>query len=68
MAIDARQAGLSEIADEELQAFRHKSVFVAAVFGASIPVALVAPDFAPLLWLALFLDPADRLPGRRGAS
>jgi uncharacterized membrane protein len=68
MAIDARRAGLSEIEDEELQAFRHKSVFVAAVFGASIPVALVAPDFAPLLWLALFLDPADRLPGRRGAS
>ena len=68
MAIDARQAGLSEIADEELQAFRHKSVFVAAVFGASIPVALVAPDFAPLLWRALFLDPPDRLPGRRGAS
>ena len=68
MAIDARRAGLSEIDDEELQAFRHKSVFVAAVFLTSIPLALVVPDWAPLLWMALFLDPADRLPGRRGAS
>jgi uncharacterized membrane protein len=65
MAIDARRAGLSEADEAELQAFRHKSLFVAGVFLVSIPAALVAPDLAPLLWLALFLDPADRLQRRR---
>jgi uncharacterized membrane protein len=67
MLLDARRAGLSEIDDEELHAVRHKSVFVAGVFLLSIPVALVLPEWAPLLWLALFFDPADRRLGRRRA-
>jgi len=60
MVLDAAAAGLSDISPEEAQALRHKSLFVAAVFAASIPVAWVVPEWAPLLWLALFLDPADR--------
>jgi TMEM175 potassium channel family protein len=67
MALDAAAAGLSEIDPEEMAALRHKSLFVAAVFLASVPVALVVPEYAPLLWLALFLDPADRRARRRGA-
>jgi TMEM175 potassium channel family protein len=65
MAIDAASAGLSEISREDAAALRHKSLFVAAVFLASIPVAMVVPEWAPLLWLALFLDPADRRFTRR---
>lgn len=34
---------------------------------ASIPLALLTPDLAPYLWLALFLDPSRRL-GERLAS
>jgi uncharacterized membrane protein len=60
MALDANSAGLSEIGPREARDLRHKSLFVAAVFTASIPVALVLPEWAPLLWLALFFDPADR--------
>jgi uncharacterized membrane protein len=67
MALDAAQAGLSEISPEEARGLRHKSLFVAAVFTASIPVAWVLPEWAPLLWLALFLDPADRRGRRRVA-
>ncbi len=66
MALDANAAGLSEISPEEMAALRHKSLFVAAVFLASVPVALVIPEYAPLLWLALFFDPADRRARRRG--
>jgi uncharacterized membrane protein len=66
MALDANAAGLSEITAEEMDALRHKSLFVAAVFLASVPVALIVPEYAPLLWLALFFDPADRRARRRG--
>jgi uncharacterized membrane protein len=68
MALDASAAGLSDISAEEAGALRHKSLFVAAVFLVSIPVALVVPEWAPLLWFALFLDPADRRARRREAS
>ncbi len=65
MATDARAAGLYTASAEQMREYRHKSLFVAGVFLLSIPVALVAPDLAPLLWLALFLDPADRFQRRR---
>jgi TMEM175 potassium channel family protein len=67
MAADARSAGLAETDPESARRFRAKSLFVAAVFLASIPLALLSPEWAPLLWLALFLDPADRWL-RRGAA
>ena len=45
----------------EIQGFEHRyagtaSFIVAGVFLASIPVALVAPDVAPFMWLVVFLS------------
>jgi len=51
--------------EEALEGQRH-AFFVAAVFLASIPVALVAPNVASFLWLALFADPLGRRLCRRG--
>jgi uncharacterized membrane protein len=68
MAYDASAAGLAEVTPEEARSFRHKSLFVAAVFLASIPLALVLPEYAPLLWLALFLDPDDLRQRRAGPA
>jgi TMEM175 potassium channel family protein len=61
MAADARGAGLTSIAADAHREQRWRSLYIAAVFLASIPVAFVAPGFAPLMWLALFFDPASRL-------
>jgi TMEM175 potassium channel family protein len=54
----AYRAGLVK---PELRGVEHRyagtaSFIVAAVFLASIPVALVAPDFAPLMWLVVFFS------------
>jgi uncharacterized membrane protein len=66
MAIDARRAGLSRVTDAEARDWRRRALTTAAVFLASIPVAVVAPNVAPFLWLALFLDPLGRrVRGRR---
>jgi uncharacterized membrane protein len=65
MATDARRAGLSKMPEEEAREGRRRAVTIAAVFLASVPVALVAPGVAPLLWLALFLDPVGRRMRRR---
>lgn len=64
MAYDAHRAGLSKIDPDEEREFRVRAFFVAVVFLASIPLAFVSPDLAPLLWLALFLDPVRRLAQR----
>ncbi len=60
MAADARRAGLSRMSPQEAREGQRGALIVAAVFLASIPVALVDPGVAPLLWLALFLDPVGR--------
>lgn len=60
MAADAHRAGLTKLRPEDEREYRYRALFVALVFTASIPVAFVAPDVAPLLWLALFLDPVER--------
>lgn len=60
MFIDAQKAGLTSAAAESRREAAVRAGYIAAVFGLSIPLAFVAPDFAPLLWLALFFDPADR--------
>lgn len=60
MAADAHRAGLFETSAAEAREFHLKSLFIALVFLASVPLALVAPDWAPLLWLALLLDPVER--------
>lgn len=65
MSADARRAGLSRMPEEEAQEGRRRAVAISGVFLASVPVALVAPGVAPLLWLALFLDPIGRRVRRR---
>ena len=60
MAADARGAGLTSIDAGTHREQRYRSLYIAAVFLASIPVAFVAPGVAPFMWLALFFDPAAR--------
>lgn len=60
MFADARRAGLSKMPEKEAREGRRRALAISAVFLASVPVALVAPGVAPLLWLVLFLDPIGR--------
>jgi uncharacterized membrane protein len=60
MAADARGGGLTSIDAASHHEQRYRSLYIAAVFLASIPVAFVAPGIAPFMWLALFFDPASR--------
>jgi uncharacterized membrane protein len=59
----ARRAGLTSGDAEDDRESKLRAGFIAAVFLLSIPVAVVAPEYAPLLWLALFFDPTERLLG-----
>lgn len=65
MFADARRAGLSKMPAREAREGRRRALVISGVFLASVPVALVAPGVAPLLWLALFLDPVGRVLTRR---
>lgn len=60
MAADARRADLTSIDLASHGEQRWRSLYIAGVFLLSIPVALVAPGIAQLMWLALFFDPAAR--------
>jgi uncharacterized membrane protein len=60
MAADARRAGLTSITAAAHSEQRFRSMYIAAVFLLSIPAAVFAPSLAPLMWLALFFDPAAR--------
>jgi putative exporter of polyketide antibiotics len=53
---------------EEVREGRRRALVVAVVFLASIPVALLNPNVAPLLWLVLFFDSVGRRVGRRRAA
>jgi TMEM175 potassium channel family protein len=64
MMADAHRAGLISTDVTEHRESRIRSLYIAFVFLLSIPVAFVAPGVAPLLWLALFLDPSARLARR----
>ena len=68
MATDARRAGLAKMAPEEVREGQRRALVVAAVFLASIPVALLDPRVAPLLWLALFADSVGRRVRRRASG
>jgi uncharacterized membrane protein len=57
MFADARRAGLSRVTPEEAKVGQRSALVVAAVFLASIPVALLDPHLAPYCWIALFLGP-----------
>jgi uncharacterized membrane protein len=60
MAADARGAGLVETPAAAHREQRYRSLFIAAVFLVSIPVAFAAPSLAAFVWLLLFFDPAGR--------
>ena len=60
MSADARRAGLTSIDLASHGEQRWRSLYIAGVFLLSIPVAFVAPNIAPYMWLALFFDPAAR--------
>jgi uncharacterized membrane protein len=65
MATDAQRDGLAKMSPEEAREGRRRALIVAAVFLASIPVALLDPHIAPFLWLALFFDSVGRRVSRR---
>jgi uncharacterized membrane protein len=68
MFVDAERAGLTRAAREDAREGRRQALGVAAVFLASIPVALVNPQLAQWLWLALFVLPtAGRLARKKRA-
>jgi uncharacterized membrane protein len=60
----AHRAGLTTIDPAVHQEQRYRSIYIAAVFLASIPVAFLAPGVAPLMWLALFFDPSGHFARR----
>ncbi len=64
MFADARRAGLSRVTPEEARVGQRSALLVAAVFLASIPVALLDPRLAPYCWIALFLGPIVALVSR----
>jgi uncharacterized membrane protein len=68
MAADARRAGLTSTDPASHLEQRYRSIYIAAVFLASIPVAFIAPSIAPYMWLALFFDPAARFAGAQGSD
>jgi uncharacterized membrane protein len=54
---DAHRAGLTTHPPEVRHEFGRRSWIIAAVFLASIPVALVDPGVAQLVWLGLLVEP-----------
>jgi uncharacterized membrane protein len=63
MAAGARRRGLMKIDDRAHRVNQIRSTYIAGIFLLSVPIAVLAPDLAPYLWLALFLDPSGRLAG-----
>lgn len=65
---DAQRAGLTRTASEEAREGRRHALWIALVFAASIPVALVNPDVAPYCWLVLFSVPMAGRIARRSRA
>jgi uncharacterized membrane protein len=68
MAFDAHRSGLTTMNPTEEREFRGRAFFVAIVFLASVPLAFLSADLAPLVWLVLFLDPVRSRLARRATS
>jgi uncharacterized membrane protein len=67
MHVDARRRGLTGIDPRSHRETQIRSFYIAGIFLLSIPLAYLAPDLAPYLWLVLFVDPSSRL-ARRSAG
>jgi uncharacterized membrane protein len=61
MGVDARRRGLLTVEEVTHRETGIRSAYIAGVFLLSVPLAFVAPDVAPYLWLLLFVDPSSRL-------
>jgi uncharacterized membrane protein len=61
MFVDAQGAGLTSANASTRRESIVRALYIAGVFLISIPVAFIAPSWAPLLWLVLFFDPAERV-------
>jgi uncharacterized membrane protein len=61
MHLDAHARGLTYGDGRARRESWVRGGFIAVVFIASIPLAIVTPQYAPFLWLVLFFDPAERL-------
>jgi uncharacterized membrane protein len=68
MVADAHAAKLTTIDAPQHREQRYRSIYIAAVFLASIPVAYISTAIAPLMWLALFFDPASRFASAESSS
>lgn len=68
MSVDARRRGLTKIDDRTHRENQIRGAYIAGIFLLSIPIALVAPNLAPWLWLVLFVDPSSRLAKRTVSS
>lgn len=68
MSADARRRGLTKIDDRTHRENQIRATYIAGIFLLSIPIALVAPNLAPWLWLVLFVDPSSRLARRTVSS
>ena len=62
----AHRAGLTKQRQVDHREARLRALYIAGVFLATIPVAFLAPNVAPLLWLILFVDVPRLARGRRG--
>ncbi len=58
---DARRRGLSKVEAAEVAENWHRAGFIAAVFLASIPIALIDGDAAQFMWLILLVPAAIAL-------
>jgi uncharacterized membrane protein len=64
MGAHARRGGLMRIDERTHRESQIRSTYIAAIFLLSVPLAFLAPEVAPYLWLVLFVDPSGRLAGR----
>jgi uncharacterized membrane protein len=64
MMADAHRAGLTKTDAATWREATIRAAYIAAVFLLSIPVALVAPTIAQLMWLVLFFDLASWIAAR----
>jgi hypothetical protein len=60
MHVDARRRGLTGTDPRSHRETQIRSVYIAGIFLLSVPLAFLAPDVAPYLWLVLFVDPSSR--------
>jgi len=65
MALYAQRRGLVSASPDEHSEARVRSLFISGVFLATIPVAFVAPGYAPLIWLVLLVDVPAAIARRR---